>query len=112
MKTYLALSQIAYYLEDTDKTFKALFGILFLTNDINYGQQFDASQYLSEAVGIEELPQYSDLLIMLEKVGSSSLKINILPAAAPIIPHSLIRICMSSKDPAPPKNVIGIFISF
>jgi len=79
MKTYLALSQIAYYLEDTDKTFKALFGILFLTNDINYGQQFYASQYLSEAVGIEELPQYSDLLIMLEKVGSSSLKINILP---------------------------------
>ena len=72
MKTYLTLSQLGNYLEDTDKTFKALFGILFLTNDINSSQQFYASQYLSEALGIEALPQYDDLLIMLDKIGSNS----------------------------------------
>lgn len=77
MKTYLTLSQLGNYLEDTDKTFKALFGILFLTNDINSSQQFYASQYLSEALGIEALPQYDDLLIMLDKIGSNSLKVSL-----------------------------------
>ena len=79
MKTYLALSQIASYIEDTDNTFKALFGILYLTNNINSSQQFYGSQYLSEAVGIDQLPQYSDFLIMLDKVGSNSLEVNLLP---------------------------------
>ncbi len=40
MTTYLALKQIVDYLEGTDNTFKALFGILYLTNDINLSQQF------------------------------------------------------------------------
>jgi len=79
MKTYLSLSRISHYFEDTDKVFKALFGVLFLTNDINSSQKFYASQYLSEALGIDSLPKYNDLLMMLHKIGSSSLKINILP---------------------------------
>ena len=79
MKTYLALSQLKYYLEDTDKVFKALFGILFLTKDINSSKQFYGSQYLIEALGIDSLPEYSDLLIMLNKIGSKTLKINLLP---------------------------------
>ena len=79
MTTYLALKQIVDYLEGTDNTFKALFGILYLTNDINLSQQFYGSQYLSEAVGIDKLPQYGDLLIMLDKLGSNSLEVNLLP---------------------------------
>jgi|TARA_B110000208_G_C11739667_1_gene419428 ectoine hydroxylase-related dioxygenase (phytanoyl-CoA dioxygenase family) len=79
MTTYLALKQIVDYLEGTDNSFKALFGILYLTNDINLSQQFYGSQYLSEAVGIDKLPQYGDLLIMLDKLGSNSLEVNLLP---------------------------------
>ena len=79
MTTYLALKQIVDYLEGTDNSFKALFGILYLTNDINLSQQFYGSQYLSEAVGIDKLPQYGDLLIMLDKLGSNSLELNLLP---------------------------------
>ena len=79
MTTYLALKQIVDYLEGTDNTFKALFGILYLTNDINLSQQFYGSQYLIEALGIDSLPEYSDLLIMLNKIGSKTLKINLLP---------------------------------
>ena len=79
MTTYLALKQIVDYLEGTDNSFKALFGILYLTNDINLSQQFYGSQYLSEAVGIDKLPQYGDLLIMLDKIGSNSLEVDLLP---------------------------------
>ena len=79
MTTYLALKQIVDYLEGTDNSFKALFGVLYLTNDINLSQQFYGSQYLSEAVGIDKLPQYGDLLIMLDKLGSNSLEVNLLP---------------------------------
>ena len=79
MKTYLSLRQIAGCLEGTDNTFKALFGILYLTNNINSSQQFYGSQYLSEAVGINQLPQYNDFLIALDKIGSNSLEVKLLP---------------------------------
>ena len=76
MKTYLALNRLTFYFERTDKAFKALFGILYLTNDINSAQQFYANHYLSEALKIDEMPSYEDLLIMLFKVGSHAVKIN------------------------------------
>ena len=76
MQTYLSLSRISYYFKDTNKEFKALFGILYLTNDINSSQQFYASHFLSKALGIDKIPKFQDLLIMLHKIGSHSLKIN------------------------------------
>ena len=79
MTTYLSLKQIVGYLEGTDNSFKALFGILYLTNDINLSQQFYHSQYLNEAVGIDQLPQYSEFLILLDKIGSNYLEIKLLP---------------------------------
>ena len=59
MKTYLALNRLTFYFQRTEKAFKALFGILYLTNDINSAQQFYANHYLSESLKIAYNPQCS-----------------------------------------------------
>ena len=58
MKTYLALSRLRPYFKNTTSDFIALFGIYYLTKDINSARKFYANCYLCESLGIKKLPEF------------------------------------------------------
>jgi hypothetical protein len=76
MKTYLALNRLQPYLRKTNQNFIALFGIYYLTNDINSAKQFYANTYLSESLGIEKLPEFNELLKTLANLGNKKIQVN------------------------------------
>ncbi|SVE17579.1 uncharacterized protein METZ01_LOCUS470433, partial [marine metagenome] len=77
MKTYLSLNQLKPYYESTDQNIKALFGIYYLTNDINAAQQFYVNFYLCDALGMEKLPSFNNLLETLSNLGSQKIQVNL-----------------------------------
>jgi hypothetical protein len=76
MKTYLALSRLRPYFKNTTSDFIALFGIYYLTKDINSARKFYANCYLCESLGIKKLPEFEGLLTILEGIGKKEIKIN------------------------------------
>ena len=76
MKTYLSLSRLKPYFKNTNINFITLFGVYFLTGDINKTRQFYANHYLCESLDIEKLPKFRELLQVLESIGKKETQIS------------------------------------
>lgn len=77
MKTYLSLKRLTPFFKDNNLNFVSLFGIYFLTGNINEARQFYANYYLCDALGIENLPNFKDLLKTLDSIGSGESKVDV-----------------------------------
>ena len=77
MKTYLSLKRLTPYFKNNNSNFIALFGIYFLTENINEARQFYANYYLCDALGLKSLPHFEVLLNILESIGKDESKIDI-----------------------------------
>jgi len=75
MKTYLTLNRLQPYFRNTNQNFIALFGIYYLTNDINSTEQFYSNHYLSQSLGISKLPEFNELLETLANLGNQKIQV-------------------------------------
>ena len=76
MKTYLELNRLQPYLRKTNQNFIALFGIYYLTNDINSARQFYSNYYLCDSLGIKKIPEFNKLLETLSNIGNQKIQVN------------------------------------